>query len=77
MPRVIDKLCVENTCYVLREDDGAGWVEDGVIHINLRWVSREDETVEYIRDVVVHEVVEHMIGAGHDAAVVAEKIIGR
>ena len=63
---------------VLREDDGVAWMEGEVLFLNFRWMWEEgtpEEVVEEIVRATVHEVVEHVLDEGHEAAVAAEKAI--
>ena len=68
------KLCTDRICVTIDEFDGAGWVEDGKIVLNMRW-AYPWEVEEYIVKTTIHELVEHEIGAGHEVAVKAEKMI--
>jgi len=62
---------------VYREGDGAAWIEDGGIKINIKWINVEDEAVWYIDESFMHEYVEHILGLGHDNAVYVEKVLRR
>jgi len=68
------KLCTEKICVTLDEFDGAGWVEDGKIVINLRWAYPWD-VEDYILKTTIHELVEHEMGEGHKVAVKAEELV--
>lgn len=61
-----------NLEFTLREDDGACWFEDGKIMVNLKWLYEWDAE-DYISDCIIHEYIEHILGLGHAAAVIAEK----
>jgi len=58
-----------------REGDGAAWVEDGAIVINVKWINVEEEAEWYIDESFIHEYVEHVLGLGHSAAVYVEKAL--
>ena len=67
---------IKNVEFVFKEDDGCCWVESSKLYINLRWCEPSDNAlIEYIIRCAVHEVVEHVLGEGHQVAEKAEKIL--
>ncbi len=64
---------------VLREDDGLAWIEDGEVVINARWLTNHppdiDEIIEEINRSVIHEILEHILGLGHEYAVAGETLV--
>jgi hypothetical protein len=62
---------------VYREDDGAAWVEGGIVMINVKWINVEDEAEWYIDESFIHEYVEHILGLGHENAVYVERVLRR
>ena len=60
--------------FVIKEDDGMAWYEDGKIYINARWLT--DDVNDVVKDITssfIHEYVEHILGLGHEKAVYVEK----
>ena len=60
--------------FVIKEDDGMAWYENGKIYINARWLT--DDIDDVVKDIVssfIHEYVEHILGLGHEKAVYVEK----
>jgi len=68
----LDKI--EKVVPVIKENDGCCWIEEGVYYVNLRWADPRD-ICRYLILCDIHEIVEHIVGAGHDVAVKSEKII--
>mgnify|MGYP000032265651 FL=1 len=64
---------------VLCEDDGLAWLDEDEIVINARWLTNHppdiSEIIEEINRSVIHELLEHIIGLGHEHAVYAEALI--
>jgi len=76
------RLCLERGCgleVVVVEDDGLAWFVDGVIYVNARWLTNHPpdirEVVEEISRCVLHELLEHVIGLGHEYAVIGESMV--
>lgn len=67
---------VESVEFVFKEDDGCCWIENNTLYINLRWCEPSDtDLIEYIIRCSIHEIVEHILGEGHQTAEKAEKIL--
>lgn len=71
------RRAVEAVELTYRENDGAAWVKDGIIYINIRWINVEEEAEWYIDESFIHEYVEHFLGLGHETAVYVERVMRR
>lgn len=62
---------------VIKDGDGQAWYEDGkiVINVNLWLTDNIDKIIEDINKCFIHEYIEHVLGLGHENAVIAEKIV--
>jgi len=62
----------------IREDDGCCWVEGDAMYINFRWCDPDDRgAVRYVVACTIHELVEHLLGMGHDIAERVERALMR
>ena len=66
-----------NVTFVVKDDDGAAWMKDDTIFINLKWINIEEEIAWYLDESFIHEYIEHVLGLGHEAAVYVEQVLRR